>query len=56
VFFVGTQIQNFAAVMLIGILAGTYSSLFIAPSLLVIWERGEWHRLVPLTRAGTAGK
>ena len=51
VFFVGTQIQNFAAVMLIGILAGTYSSLFIAPSLLVIWERGEWRRLVPLTRA-----
>lgn len=51
VFFVGIQIQNFAAVMLIGILAGTYSSLFVAPSLLVIWERGEWRRLVPLTRA-----
>jgi preprotein translocase subunit SecF len=45
--FVGAQIQNFAAVMLTGIIAGTYSSLFVAPSILVIWERGEWRRLLP---------
>ena len=51
--FVGAQIQNFAVVMLIGIIAGTYSSLFIAPSILVIWEKGEWPRL--LKPAGAKG-
>ena len=44
--FVGSTIQNFSAVLLIGILAGTFSSLFIAPSLLVVWERGEWRRFI----------
>ncbi len=37
-FFVGTVIQNFTVVLLVGIIAGTYSSLFIAPSLLVVWR------------------
>ena len=45
--FIGAQIQTFTSVMLIGILSGTYSSLFVAPSLLVIWERREWRRLLP---------
>jgi preprotein translocase subunit SecF len=36
--FVGASIQNFAVVLLVGVVAGTYSSLFIAPSLLVAWE------------------
>lgn len=45
--FVGAQIQNFVIVMLIGIIAGTYSSLFVAPSILVIWERREWRQLLP---------
>jgi preprotein translocase subunit SecF len=44
ILFVGTVIQNFAVVLLIGIIAGTYSSLFIAPSLLVIWRGGERDR------------
>ena len=51
--FVGSTIQNFSAVLLIGILAGTFSSLFVAPSLLVVWERGEWGRFLrwlPLAR------
>lgn len=43
--FVGSTIQNFTVVLLIGIAAGTFSSLFIAPSLLVIWESSEWRRL-----------
>ena len=43
--FVGATIQNFAVVLLIGIVAGTYSSLFIAPNLLIVWEKGEWGRL-----------
>ncbi len=41
ILFVGTVIQNFAVVLLIGVIAGTYSSLFIAPSLLVVWRGGE---------------
>ncbi len=44
--FVGSTIQNFSAVLLIGIISGTFSSLFIAPSLLVVWERGEWRRFI----------
>ncbi len=54
--FVGASIQNFAVVLLIGIIAGTYSSLFIAPQLLVVWEKGEWGRFIqwlplPATKA-----
>jgi len=45
-FFIGTSIQNFAIVLLIGIIAGTFSSVFIAPTLLVIWEKKEWGRLI----------
>ncbi len=45
-FFVGVSIQNFAIVLLIGIIAGTFSSICIAPTLLVVWERGEWGRLI----------
>jgi preprotein translocase subunit SecF len=44
--FVGSTIQNFSVVLLIGIIAGTFSSLFVAPSLLVAWESGEWRRLI----------
>jgi len=44
--FVGASIQNFAAVLLVGVIAGTYSSLCIAPQLLVVWERGEWGRFL----------
>jgi len=51
--FVGASIQNFAVAMLIGIIAGTYSSLFVAPTLLIVWERGEWGNLIPLRRATT---
>ena len=54
--FVGATIQNFAIVLLIGIITGTYSSLFIAPNLLIIWEKGEWGRLIllPQTKAKEA--
>lgn len=44
--FVGASIQNFAVVLLVGIIAGTFSSIGIAPSLLVVWEKGEWGRFV----------
>jgi len=44
--FVGASIQNFAVVLLIGIIAGTYSSLCIASLLLIVWEKGEWGRFI----------
>ena len=45
-FFVGVSIQNFAVVLLIGVIVGTFSSVCIAPTLLVVWEKKEWGRLV----------
>jgi preprotein translocase subunit SecF len=48
--FVGSSIENFAVVLLIGIVAGTFDSVFVAPSLLVVWDKGEWGRFIPLRR------
>jgi preprotein translocase subunit SecF len=45
--FVGASIQNFVIVLIIGIIAGTFSSICIAPSLLVVWDKGEWGRFIP---------
>ena len=42
VLFVGVSIQNFAVVLVIGVVAGTYSSLFVAPQLLVVWAGAGW--------------
>jgi preprotein translocase subunit SecF len=39
--FGGTTIRIFTLTLLIGIFSGTYSSIFNASMLLVIWERGE---------------
>jgi preprotein translocase subunit SecF len=41
----GTTIHNFALVLLIGVISGTYSSIFIASQLLVAWESGAFGRL-----------
>ncbi len=40
--FGGESIFNFVLIMLIGLLVGTYSSIFNAAQLLVIWEHEEW--------------
>jgi len=48
--FVGASILNFAVVLLIGIIAGTYSSLFIAPLLLTTWERKRRGKSLTLTK------
>lgn len=45
--FVGGTIQSFVMALFIGTISGTYSSIFIASQLLVIWERGDWGRFVP---------
>jgi preprotein translocase SecF subunit len=39
--FGGVSIRPFIAVLLVGLLTGTYSSIFIATPLLVSWEKGE---------------
>lgn len=41
--FGGTTIRNFVLALLIGIVSGTYSSIFNASMLLVVWENGEWN-------------
>jgi len=48
-FFVGATIQNFAVVLLIGVVAGTFSSICIAPNLLIVWEKGGWSQLFKRT-------
>jgi preprotein translocase subunit SecF len=44
----GETIQNFLITMLVGLIFGTYSSIFIAAQLLVSWEEGD----LPGFRAG----
>jgi preprotein translocase subunit SecF len=43
-FFVGGSIQNFVIALMIGLIAGTFDSVFVAPGLLVVWDKGEWGR------------
>jgi preprotein translocase subunit SecF len=37
--FVGTPIQNFAVVMIVGVISGTFTSSCISPALLVAWQK-----------------
>lgn len=39
-FFGGSTLQDFALMLMVGIVAGTFSSLFLAPVLLIIWRGG----------------
>jgi preprotein translocase subunit SecF len=38
----GVTLQEFAIILLVGLLSGTYSSIFIAAPILVLWEKREW--------------
>jgi preprotein translocase subunit SecF len=52
--FGGVTIQHFVVVLLIGVFSGTYSSIFNAAALLVVWENREWRtwfRRKPATAA-----
>jgi preprotein translocase subunit SecF len=49
--FGGTSIHNFVLALLIGIVSGTYSSIFNASMLLVIWENREWGRFFGAKKA-----
>ncbi len=44
--FVGGSIQNFVVVLMIGLIAGTFDSVFVAPGLLVVWNKNEWGRFI----------
>jgi len=41
-FFGGSTIRDFVLVLVVGILLGTYSSIFIASPLLVVWQKLDW--------------
>ena len=42
--FGGVTIRHFVVMLLIGVFSGTYSSIFNAAPLLVVWENREWAR------------
>src|SRR5512136_801140 len=42
VMFGGVTIRHFVTILLMGILSGTYSSIFNAPPILIVWEKREW--------------
>lgn len=49
--FGGDTIKQFIAILFVGLLSGTYSSIFTAVPLLVAWEKGE----IPLLRGAYQG-
>lgn len=40
--FGGVTLREFAITLVVGLLSGTYSSIFIAAPILVVWEKREW--------------
>jgi preprotein translocase subunit SecF len=42
--FGGVTLREFAVILLVGLFSGTYSSIFIAASTLVVWENREWQK------------
>ncbi len=44
---VGGSIRSFLMALFIGVVAGAYSSIFVAGQLLVMWEHGDWIKLIP---------
>jgi preprotein translocase subunit SecF len=33
--------------LFVGVVAGAYSSIFVAGQLLVMWEHGDWIKIIP---------
>ena len=54
IFFGGVTLRQFILVMLIGMVTGTYSSLFFAVPLLVAWEAGEIGRFFRRSRGAAS--
>ncbi|NTU74992.1 MAG: protein translocase subunit SecF [Anaerolineaceae bacterium] len=40
--FGGVTLREFSVILLVGLVSGTYSSIFIAAPILVVWETKEW--------------
>jgi preprotein translocase subunit SecF len=40
--FGGITLQEFSVILLVGLFSGTYSSIFVAAPILVLWENREW--------------
>ena len=49
--FGGVTTRHFVTILLIGVFSGTYSSIFNAAPILVVWENKEWLRLKRPSRA-----
>ena len=43
--FVGSSIQNFVIVLIIGVISGVYTSTFFSPELLVAWQKKDFGSL-----------
>ena len=52
--FGGATIRTFLLVLIIGVIAGTYSSIAVASQVLVVWESGAFGRILPFRRSATA--
>jgi preprotein translocase subunit SecF len=51
--FGGVTLREFAILLLVGLFMGTYSSIFIAAPILVIWENKEWRNWFGKNKAET---
>lgn len=52
--FGGVTLREFAVILLVGLLSGTYSSIFIAAPILVLWENKEWRTWFGRGKTATA--
>jgi len=52
--FGGITLREFAVILLVGLFSGTYSSIFIAAPLLVVWENREWRTWFGRGKRGAA--
>ena len=52
--FGGATIRTFLLVLIIGVVAGTYSSIAIASQVLAAWESGDFRRVLPFGRSAAA--
>lgn len=52
--FGGATIRPFLFVLVIGVIAGTYSSIAVASQVLVAWESGDFGRMLPFRRSAAA--
>ena len=54
--FGGETTKHFVAILLIGVFSGTYSSIFNAAPILVVWENREWRSWLHRKEPSTSGK